>query len=133
MINLPRHLVYADRTALSDFMNENELNREIGFVLEGMLRFQCSYFAPVADGVVEKNMLAIFNNAYYLAILATHDAEAMDFFQNCDKYGSAFHGVQVALVILALQTQKTERTRKILGQFECIINQLLMQVINKFR
>ncbi len=41
MINLPRNLVYTDRTALSDFMEENELNREIGFVLEGMLRFQC--------------------------------------------------------------------------------------------
>ena len=35
MINLPRNLVYTDRTALSDFMEENELNREIGFVADG--------------------------------------------------------------------------------------------------
>lgn len=133
MINLPRQLVYTDRTALSDFVDANELNREIAFVLEGILSFQCSQFAPVVEGMVEKNMLSIFNNAHYLAILATHDAQAMDFFLNCDKYGSAFHGVQVALVILALQAEKTEQTRNILGHFECMLNPLLMQVILKFR
>ena len=133
MINLPRKLVYTDRTRLSDFMEENELNREIGFVLEGILRFQCNYFSPTPDGFIENNMLSIFNNAYYLSILAANDTEALDFFQNCDKYGSAFHGVQVALIILSLQEEKNEQMKKILGHFECLLNPLLMQVIHKYR
>ena len=106
MINLPRNLVYTDRTALTDFTEENGLYREIAFVLEGILQFQCSYYAPASSELVEKNILCIFNNAYYMAILATHDTEAPLFFQNCDKYGSAFHGLQVALVLLALQEEK---------------------------
>lgn len=133
MINLPRKLVYTDRTCLSDFTEENELYREIAFVLEGILRFQCNYFSQESDGALEKNMLSIFNNGFYLSILATNDAQAMDFFMNCDKYGSAFHGVQVALVMLALQDKKNEQTKKILGKFECMLNPLLMQVIHKFR
>ena len=112
MINLPRNLVYTDRTALSDFMEENELNREIGFVLEGMLRFQCGYYPASSDNLVEQNMLSIFNHAYYLCTLAAHDEQADTYFQNCDRYGARFQSVQVALVILALQAQKTELMKK---------------------
>ena len=133
MINLPRNLVYTDRTSLSAFMDENELNREIGFVLEGILRFQCGYYAPATDEFVEKNILCIFNTAYYMAILATHDTEAPGFFQNCDKYGSAFHGLQVALVMLALQEEKSEQTKMILANMESVLNPLLLQLILKCR
>ena len=133
MINLPRNLVYTDRTALSDFMEENELNREIGFVLEGMLRFQCGYYPASSDNLVEQNMLSIFNHAYYLCTLAAHDEQADTYFQNCDRYGARFQSVQVALVILALQAQKTELMKKILADFEYMLNALLIQIIHKFR
>ena len=133
MINLPRNLVYTDRTALTDFTDENGLYREIAFVLEGILQFQCSYYAPASSELVEKNILCIFNNAYYMAILATHDAEAPLFFQNYDKYGSGFHSMQVALVLLALQEEKTEQTKMILAIMERVLNPLLLQLILKCR
>ena len=133
MINLPRNLVYTDRTALTDFTEENGLYREIAFVLEGILQFQCSYYAPASSELVEKNILCIFNNAYYMAILATHDAEAPLFFQNYDKYGSGFHSMQVALVLLALQEEKSEQTKMILTNMESVLNPLLLQLILKCR
>jgi hypothetical protein len=114
-------------------MEENELNREIGFVLEGMLRFQCGYYPASSDMLVEQNMLSIFNHAYYLCTLAAHDEQADTYFQNCDRYGARFQSVQVALVILALQAQKTELMKKILADFEYMLNALLIQIIHKFR
>ena len=133
MINLPRKLVYTDRTRLSDFMEENELNREIRIVLAGFLHFRRGYFSPVSLEMQEKEILDIFNNAYYFTILAANDVGALGFFHNCDKYGSALIGFQVALVILALQKDKNRLVRKVLKHFMHNLNPLLNDVLVKFK
>lgn len=133
MVNLPRKLVYTDRTALSDFMDENELNREIIDVLRGILSFQGSNCFPVFSEVVEENALAIFNKAYYLCVLATNDPESFGVFQNGCRYGTDFHGMQVALVLLSLQEKRNEQMKKILLQFTSGLNELLQKVLRKFR
>lgn len=132
MINLPRKLVYTDKTNLSDFTEENELNRDIRDVLEGYLQFRRGYFSPVVPAMQEKEILDIFNNAYYFAVLAANDAGALDFFRNCDKYGSAMIGFQVTLVILALQKNKNDLVRKVLKNFMHKLNPLLNGVLLKF-
>lgn len=133
MNNLPRKLIYQDRTALSDFTGENELYREISGVLEGLLHSQPGPHIAAFPAMLEQEILEMFNNAHYYAVLATNDAGALDFFRNFGKYVGSMLDFQVALLILVLQKDKNELQRKVLKQFVRHLNPLLSAVMVKYK
>lgn len=133
MNNLPRKLIYQDRSALSDFTGASGLYREIRDVLEGLLHSQPAPYMTALPEMREKEMLEIFNSAHYYAVLATHDAGAVDFFRNLGMHVSNKLDFQVALLILALQKDKNELQGKVLSRFVRYLNPLLSAVLVKYK
>ena len=73
MINLPRQLIYQNRTELSDYLVGNELNQAIYDALKSIQPGSWWERLFKSSALSDEEILSIFNDAYYLCILVAND------------------------------------------------------------
>lgn len=132
MINLPRQLIYQDRTELSDYLVGNELNQAIYDALKSIQPGSWWERLFKSSALSDEEILSMFNDAYYLCILAAN----FSVFRPEDytyPNGSHVYDVwQMVIVILSLQKNSLSygHILEMLGQESC---PPFRDVLNRFK
>lgn len=133
MINLPRQLIYQDRTELSDYLVGNELNQAIYDALKSIQlgSWWERLFKP--SSLSDEEILSIFNDAYYLCIIICNDKHFKPYPRLFADKGISLHAWHAAMVILALQRHPNENAERHCVYYADSVNQPFLGVLNSFR
>jgi hypothetical protein len=134
MNNLPRNLIYADQPVLKPYINGNELNKAL---YQAVISIRKSMTHPIArlycSDWIEPRTVDVFNHAYYLCVLASNDDRCPHYFSKLSQHAISSTAMQMAIAILSLQSEKSDRVQCFLDQHEKKLRMPFLGVVNKFR
>lgn len=133
MINLPRQLIYQDRTELSDYLVGNELNQAIYDALKSIQSGSWWERLFKSSALSDEEILSIFNDAYYLCIIICNDKHFKPYPRLLDEKGISHYAWYVALVVLSLQRHPNENAERHCVYYADSVNQPFLSVLNSFR
>lgn len=132
MINIPRQLIYQDRTELSDYLVGNELNQAIYDALKSIKSRSLMERIMGVPMLNDDDILAVFNDAYCLCIEMSCDAwfKAPDARSGVNtRFGYAW---QVALLILSVQRCCNCRAERHLARYKDELSGPFLKVLQDF-
>lgn len=133
MINLPRQLIYQNRTELSDYLVGNELNQAIYDALKSIQPGSWWERLFKSSALSDEEILSIFNDAYYLCIIICNDKHFKPYPRLLDEKGIFRYAWYVALVVLSLQRHPNENAERHCVYYADSVKQPFLGVLNSFR
>lgn len=134
MINLPKILIYQDRTDLQDYLDGNELNKALYDALLPLVTGN-SILNMISQALSLRNVriLAAFNRAYYLCTLADNDPDACLYIADYRNYDYDYDAYGMALAILSLQRNPSDNVRCVLKSCKRDLIPPYCMVVQSFR
>lgn len=132
MINIPRQLIYRDRTELSDYLVCNELNQAIYDALKSIPAGSWLERLFKPSTLSDEEILSIFNDAYCLCIEMSCDAWFKAPASRNDDNTRFGYVWQVALLILSVQRCCNYRAERNLSLYKDELSGPFLKVLQDF-